>query len=127
MKRCVPYITLSEGKNGALSVCTSRCISCLKPFEVWPGPSFLPVSLLSLPLCVLFPFPLSDGLYHCCSAITENSRKDTWQMFGEHCLQIYLCVCVCMSVRAGLCVCAFHLIPLRKDLFKIHWRPDVSQ
>lgn len=97
IKRCVPYITWSEkGKKGALSVYVSRCSSSK---TIWSQAwsvffFFFSVSLLSLLLCVLFPLPLSEGLYHCCTAITENNRKDTWQMFGERCFQIHLFACL---------------------------------
>lgn len=57
-------------------------------------------------LSVLFLFPLSEGLYHCCTAIIEKSREDTWQMFGERCFQINLCVCerLCYSWPLSLSV-----------------------
>lgn len=55
-------------------------------------------------LFFLFPccLPLSRGLYHCCSAITENST--TWQMLGERHFQIHLCVCACLWERAFVCL-----------------------
>lgn len=102
-KKCVLYIKANDNrKSVVVYMYIGRSVSCLRPLEVRSCLYFLPLSLLDLLLCVLFLFPLSEGLYHCCTAIIEKSRKDTWQMFGERCFQIHLCLCLSVSATAGL-------------------------
>lgn len=96
-----PLHKMMRERKTALTVYMSR----KKSIEAKSGLSFLLVSLLFLHLCVLFLFPLSEGLYHCCTAITESSRKNNWQMFGEHRFQIHWRACLFELSFVCLCVC----------------------